>query len=73
MGQIVTYGVIGLCVFAWVYMFFGKNKPVQPVTSDDDDDDNDYGRVNPATGLPMMDGVDAGGNPYGVDLNPHDD
>jgi len=56
-------------------MFFGKNKPVQPVTSDDDDDDddNDYGRVNPATGLPMMDGVDAGGNPYGVDLNPHDD
>jgi len=33
--------------------------------------------INPATGLPMVNdgigGIDVGGNPYGYDLNSHDD
>jgi hypothetical protein len=37
----------------------------------------DAGQINPATGLPMMGGVDIMGNPWGADLSPahhwHDD
>lgn len=30
--------------------------------------DETDGLTNPATGLPMMGGVDTAGNPYGIDL-----
>ena len=37
-------------------------------TSEWGDDFSTESGVNPATGLPMIGGVDAAGNPYGVDL-----
>ncbi|MDK6079499.1 hypothetical protein [Massilia varians] len=74
MGQIVTYGVIGLCVIAWVVAFFRPffaqrdSNPAQHASSDDDDDsflkDPEF---NSANGLPMMFGMDINGNPDGVD------
>jgi hypothetical protein len=36
----------------------------------DDDDFLDPGPINPATGLPMVGGVDVMGNPWGADLSP---
>jgi hypothetical protein len=38
------------------------------------DEDNmiDPGRINPATGLPMIGGLDSMGNPWGADLSPPD-
>jgi hypothetical protein len=38
----------------------------------DDDDILDPGLINPATGLPMVGGVDVMGNPWGADLSPPD-
>lgn len=34
-------------------------------------EDDESTEINPATGLPMLGGIDAGGNPYGTDLNDH--
>ena len=50
-------------LFNWFSDLFGN--------SDDINSDSTNIGVNPATGLPMMDDsmIDAGGNPYGTDLN----
>jgi hypothetical protein len=73
---IFGYGVIGLCVVAWLMTFFGpffarQNNSVPQDTSGDDDDDSYLDpEINSANGLPMMFGVDIHGNPDGVDDSP---
>lgn len=61
--------------FSWLGSLFGSNnlddgldQVDNGVSHDLFEDESD---INPATGLPMMGGVDVEGNPYGVDL--HDD
>jgi len=55
---------------SWLSGLFGTIASVTIVS--DEDDIFDPGPINPATGLPMVGGVDVMGNPWGADLSPPD-
>lgn len=67
---------LGIMVVLWVLLgaYFTslrrRGGVVAGACVEDDDDGMSFLDVNPATGMPMMDGgVDVHGNPYGVDLD----
>ena len=58
-----------MSMFNWISDFFSD------LSSDTGRSDIEASQINPATGLPMVGsgigGVDAGGNPWGTDLDNH--
>lgn len=66
-----SFGVMALVwlVLGAYFASLRRRGVVAGVAAEDDEVDLSFLDVNPATGMPMMDGIDALGNPNGVDLD----